>query len=241
MQLRTELHTAGTRSPTLLVLLPPSLSQLEDFYQHGFVDALRQRPVAADLWLADVTGQHVLDRTVVSALHTGVVLPARALGYRSIWFAGISMGGFCALHYAAQHAAELAGLCLLAPYPGTGDVLAEIRAAGGAAQWAQSASDPQRDERAWWSWLCGQARQADWKTPVYFGSGNHDRFLRGQRLLTPLLPPERVHEIDGGHDWPTWRALWEHWLDHGPLALSSGYPGPATAPMRPDPTGKENL
>ncbi len=217
MRKRTELYAPAQRSATLLVLLPPSLASIDDFYEQGFVDALRQRNLPVDLLLADVTAQHVIDKTLVSALHTQVVQPARAEGYRSIWLAGISMGAFSALHYAAHHADHLAGLFLLAPYPGTGDVLAEIRAAGGAALWCQHQTST-LDERAWWHWLARESLQAQWTSPVYFGTGSTDRFLSGQRLLSDLLPDDRVRVLPGNHQWPTWKALWEDWLDHGPLA-----------------------
>ena len=217
MRTRTELHAAAQRSETLLVLLPPSLSSIDDLYTHGFVDAVRQRHLPLDLLLADVTAQHVIDNTVVSILHTEVVQLARAGGYRSVWLAGISMGAFSALHYAAHHADHLAGLYLLAPYPGTGDVLAEIRAAGGAATWCQHQTST-LDERAWWQWLSQESLKGEWTTPVYFGTGNTDRFLNGQRLLADLLPEDRIRVLPGGHQWPTWKALWEDWLDHGPLA-----------------------
>lgn len=217
MRTRTELHTAAKRSETLLVLLPPSLSSIDDFYDHGFVNAVRQRHLPVDLLLADVTAQHVLDSTVVSALHTEVVQPAQADGYRSIWLAGISMGAFSALHYVAHHADHLAGVYLLAPYPGTGDVLAEIRAAGGAAVWCQHQTSTV-DERIWWQWLGRKSLKSEWTTQVYFGTGSTDRFMNGQRLLSDLLPDDRIHVIPGSHQWPTWKALWEDWLDHGPLA-----------------------
>lgn len=216
MRTRTELHTAAQRSATLLVLLPPSLASIDDFYDQGFVDALRQRHLPVDLLLADVTAQHVIDNTAVSALHTEVVQPARAEGYRSVWLAGISMGAFSALHYAAHHADNLAGLYLLAPYPGTGDVFAEIRAAGGAAAWCQHQTSA-LDERAWWQWLGQESLKAEWTTPVYFGTGNTDRFLNGQRLLSDLLPDDRIRVLPRSHQWPTWKALWDDWLDHGPL------------------------
>ena len=137
MRTRTDLHSTTQRSDTLLVLLPPALANIDDFEAQGFVSAVRQRQLPVDLLLADVTAQHVLDHRVVAALAEQVLQPARANGYRSIWLAGISMGAFNALHCAAHHADELAGLYLIAPYPGTADVVAEIRAAGGAARWCQ--------------------------------------------------------------------------------------------------------
>lgn len=224
MRTRTELHTAAQRSETLLVLLPPSLSSIDDFYEQGFVDAVRQRQLPVDLLLADTTAQHVLDNTVAAMLYTEVLQPARAEGYRAIWLAGISIGGFSALHCAAQHANHLAGLYLMAPYPGTADVLAEIRAAGGAAAWCQQQRST-LDERTWWQWLGQQSLKPEWSTPVYFGTGDTDRFLNGQRLLAELLPEGHIHQIPGGHQWPTWKTLWDDWLDHGPLARTESPPG----------------
>ena len=225
-ELRTELlagpDAGGARKP-LVILLPPSLASIDDFHSQGFVAAVRQRQLPVDLLLADITAQHVMDRSVVEILHTQVLLPARAQGYEAIWLVGISMGAFSALHYAAAHARLLAGLCLLAPYPGTADVLAELRAAGGAAAWghtqAHSHFDPNADERAWWLWLAQQAQQGQWPTAVHLRTGASDRFISGQRLLAELLPTAHTRMLSGAHDWPTWQALWTDWLDHGPLPV----------------------
>lgn len=230
MRTRTDLYAAYQRSETLLVLLPPALSSIDDFDAHGFVSAVRQRHLPVDLLLADVTAQHVLDNSVVSALATQVLQPARVHGYRSIWLAGISMGAFNALYCAATHADQLAGLYLMAPYTGTADVLAEIRAAGGAARWCQQQTSV-HDERTWWQWLCQESLKAQWPTPVYFATGETDRFLSGQRLLADLLPPEHVCMLPGSHQWSTWKTLWEDWLDHGPLACG---PQPQPSSTLPD-------
>ena len=218
MRILTDLFDSASRSETLVVLLPPSGSRIEDFYTQGFVDAVRQRNIQIDLMLAEITYQHVIDKTVASALHTQVVQPALAAGYRNIWLAGISLGAFNALHYASEHASHLAGIHLMAPYPGTGDILAEIKSGGGPAAWVRASPSNQEDERAWWHWLIRETDQGQWRTPVYFGTGSEDRFLRGQRMLADLLPAERVRILPGAHDWLTWQRLWHDWLDHGPWA-----------------------
>lgn len=218
MRILTDLFNSDSRTSTLLVLLPPSMARIEDFYTQGFVDAVRHRGIPIDLMLAEVTHQQVMNKTVASALHTHVVQPAQADGYRKIWFAGISLGAFNALYYASEYANHLAGIYLMAPYPGTGDILAEIIEAGGPDAWFRSQPTKHEDERAWWSWLCGEARTGDWPTPVHFGTGSEDRFLRGQFMIAHLLPTERVRILSGAHDWSTWQTLWHYWLDHGPLA-----------------------
>lgn len=218
MQVLTDHYMGPGRPDALLVLLPPAQAQLTDFYSHGFVAAVRERGIPIDLVLAQVNYQHVMSNTSASSLHEHVVRPALAAGYRQIWLAGISLGAFNALHYAAAHAIHLAGIHLMAPYPGTGDVLAEISAAGGPRAWSQSPTSGHNDERAWWHWLCGEAIAQQWPTPVYFGTGDADRFLRGQRMLADLLPAARVRHVPGAHDWPTWTALWRVWLNDGPLS-----------------------
>lgn len=220
----TDAFEAGGRASTLLVLLPPAEAHIEDLQTQGFVLAVRRRGIPADIVLAELTYEHLMSKTAVSTLHEQVVLPARADGYRDIWLAGISLGGFNALHYAGEHAEHLSGLHLMSPYPGTADVLAEISGAGGPLAWAANPSSGHGDERAWWRWLCEQARAAQWPTAVHLSSGTEDRFRDGQRMLGGLLPAPNVHWVEGGHNWPAWQAMWAHWLHAGPLATPGNTP-----------------
>jgi len=221
LRVLTERCCTSDSSDTLLVLLPPALASVDDYYVQGFVKAWRERAVPVDLQLADLSGQQVLNKTAVADLHVQVVEPALAQGYRSIWFAGISLGAYSALLYAAAHAPSLqqrlAGLYLMSPYPGTNDILAEIRAAGSLAAWSQL--HPSReDERAWWHWLRASGKARGPGPAVYFGAGRADRFYRGQSLIAEALAPACVQWVEGGHDWPTWKSLWDTWLECGPLA-----------------------
>jgi hypothetical protein len=211
------------RPDTLLVLLPPAQSELMDFHTMGFVGAVRALELTLDIVLAEVSYQHVMGRTVVSALSTQVLQPAQAAGYRNIWLAGISLGAFAALHYAAQRAEELAGILLIAPYPGTGDILAEISSVGGPVAWAGTLMADGADERAWWRWLCSESATGTWRTPVYLSTGREDRFARGQSMLSALLPDANVRTLSGTHDWPTWQRLWQDWLTQGLLAPSRAH------------------
>lgn len=218
MQVLTDLFESPIRPDTLLVLLPPAQAILADFHTHGFIAAVRERCIPVDITLAEVTHQQVLTHTSVAALHENVIRPALAHGQRNIWLAGISLGAFNALHYAAVHDHLIAGVKLISPYPGTGDVLSEICAAGGAAAWVQTQPALHPDERNWWHWLGQDGGSRQSKTPVYMSTGNSDRFLRGQRMIADLLPASRVHYATGTHDWTTWKDLWHTWLNDGPLS-----------------------
>lgn len=211
----------GQVAPTLLVLLPPAQASAEDFVAQGFVAAVRRRGLPVDICAASLGYEHLLAGTAVDALQQRVVAPALAATPRRIWLAGISMGAFHALFHAVDHAASLAGIELIAPYPGTGGVLAEINAAGGPLAWHHQHADARADERSWWHWLAEQSATGRQDLPVHASLAAGDRFIQGQRLLAGLLPGPRVREMDGAHDWDAWRRLWEDWLDHGPLARAA--------------------
>lgn len=215
--MRTLLDCAGdARATTLLVLLPPANAGIDDLIQQGFVAAAREEKVVADILLAEITAEQVMNKTAMPALRDEVIMPAQTQGYRRIWLAGISLGAFNALHYVAAFADDIAGLILLAPYPGTGDILREINLAGGIDAWAGAPNRSHADERAWWYWLWNESKTPRAK-PVYIGLGAGDRFIAGQRLLASLVAANNVDEIAGDHSWPIWQQLWQRWLARGLL------------------------
>lgn len=205
-----------TLADTLLVLLPGANMAPAEMRAQGFAAALRQRRRACDLVIVDSHLGHVIDRSVMRRLRAEVVQPARAQGYRRIWMAGISLGGFLSLGYAARHPGEVDGVFTIAPYVGRRPLLQAVAAAGSAGAWAASAQPRDADdlEHDLWTWL---ARPAAQRAPVWLGYGSEDRLAEGHRLLQRELPPERVSAVPGGHDWPPWRRLWNEWLDRGLL------------------------
>jgi pimeloyl-ACP methyl ester carboxylesterase len=155
------------------------------------------------------------------------VQAARADGYSTIWLGGISIGGFMALAYAAAYqplaGGMIDGLCLLSPYPGNRLLLADIRRAGALANWRAPCAEGD-DECRVWRWL--QAHGKDGELPIYCGYGRQDRFADGQQMLAEALPPQQVDVIDGMHDWPAWRKLWNNFLDR---AFAEGAPAMSRA------------
>lgn len=203
---------AERRADTLVVFLPGALQQPDDLVDAGFTEIARTHDVPLDLALVDLqldfVGDAIDDKSLLR-LHEDVIVPASRLGYRGIWLAGISIGGFMALAYASRHPGTIAGLCLIAPYPGNRLLTNEIRTAGGVHAW--NAGSVEEDlERRVWQWVQSRpARSLD----IYFGYGLQDRFASGQQLMASALPDARVDAIDGMHDWPAWRQLWGNFLD----------------------------
>src|SRR5579871_2152024 len=118
MRTLSHLVQPGATAATRMLFLPAAYTGPEDFVRAGFVDAVRERDLPIDLVFADVTLQHLTDRTILRRVRHELVLPARALGCQNIWICGISLGGFIGLSFAERYASEIEGLCLLAPYLG---------------------------------------------------------------------------------------------------------------------------
>ena len=220
---RIDRASCSTQADTLLVFLPGAGSDPEEFVREGFVRALRERGIAADVMLVDAHMGYYNNRSIARRLEADVFVPARARGYSTIWLVGISVGGFGALIHEELLPGSVAGLVVLAPYLGKRDLSNEIHWAGGLRAWpAPDGPLPLEEmETRLWRWLqaYGAAPLPDGRPPLYLGYGLGDRFAFSHRLLAAALPPERVFTTPGGHDWPQWRRLWQQALDVLPLPV----------------------
>jgi dienelactone hydrolase len=210
--MRTIFEPAETDAiaPTRVLLLPAAYAAPEDFVREGFVRAARDRLLGLDLVFVELKLQHLTDRTVLRRLRHEVVLPARALGCRSIWLGGISLGGYVAIAYAERYPQEIDGLCLFAPYLGNHIVTGEIERANGVHAWSPGAVADDDDERRIWRFIKEHRNRP---SPLHLGFGRDDRFADSHRLMAAALDPESVDVVPGGHEWLAWRQLWANFLD----------------------------
>lgn len=199
-----------TVAPRRVLLLPGAYQEPEEFLHAGFAAAVRERGLQLDLEFIAPELAHLLDRSVLDNLHSEVIQAARAAGCRELWLGGASLGGFIALAYAERHLATLDGLCLLAPYLGNRIITGEVAQAGGIRQWCPAHISDDDEERRVWALI---QRLASEPVQLFVGLGSRDRFGHGHALLVDALPPSAVEMAAGGHDWHTWRQLWDRFLD----------------------------
>jgi len=211
-------RACAAQAPVLLVLLPGANMAPEELLREGFVAAVRQRRLAVDVAVAGAHLGYVQDGSVLQRLRIDLIAPARAQGYRRIWLAGISLGGFLAMAYSLRHPGEIEGLVTLAPYLGRRPLVQAIADAGGPAAWRGTTRPRGADDldHELWSWLSAPPPGAP---PLYLAYGKEDRFAPAHRLMASTLPPTHVATAPGGHDWAPWRALWSQWLDRGLLPV----------------------
>lgn len=207
----------SARSQTLIVFMPGAQEVPQDIVREGFVAQVRARGIDADVVVADAHLGYFHNGSFEQRPHDDVVRPARAQGYRSIWMAGISLGGFGALRYARAHPEEVAGVIALAPYVAPRLVLQDVWHAGGLLRW-QPVGPIRPADHELLLWLKGYADPAQARPPLYMGYGETDRL---QPFMPPLmagiLPPERLLAAPGGHDWAPWKAMWADALERVPL------------------------
>ena len=208
------LKTGAQQQSGLLVLLPGISDSAQDYLQNGFVDELSARGIALDVRYVDARLNYYLAMTVVQRLREDIIRPALARGYKQIWLAGVSMGGFGSLLYARQYPQEVAGVLALAPYLGKERIIRKIVAGQG---------DPLADTRyrrtyQLWQWFGRYAQTPDLQPPLYLAYGNGDKFAEMNAYLAERLPGSHSLHIEGRHNWLTWKKLWVQLLDRGVFA-----------------------
>ena len=206
--LRTIWQAGG--APTLMVLLPGAYMQAADFVHAGFFAAVSDRQLPLDLVAVDIDLTRTSSGDALTTLQAEIIAPARQRGYRRIWLGGISLGALQALCHTADRPGSVDGLCLLAPYPGSRLTAKAIAGAGGMSAWRPSGDELADPEFRVWHWL--QDPPVDF--PVFVGYGSEDRFVDGMRAIAGCFPPSASHAVAGGHEWPVWKHLWEHFLDN---------------------------
>ena len=118
-----------------IVLLPGFGDRPETFEKYGFVKEVLQGAPGYDVFGADAHFGYYRNRNLLIARARRVIArrdrPLVKQGYRELWLMGASMGGHGAVAYARAHPEKIAGVMLFAPYMGPGEVVDEVKRAGG--------------------------------------------------------------------------------------------------------------
>lgn len=224
-------YRGSAQSRSLIIFLPGLGDVAEDFEKRGFIDDMRRHGVMTDAVAVDAHYGYYASRAIHARITEDVIAWARLAGYERIWLAGISLGGFGAVSYAALQASEIAGVLLFAPYLGSPELVHEIATAGGVKNWTPGMVQQGDYPRALWAWLKEHFSSQDSPLPIYLGYGQSDKFEHANTLLADLLPGDQVYSIPGGHDWHTWKRLWQTILIHWKVKLTESYAAESFSPV----------
>ena len=205
----------GAPQPNLFVFMRGIGGSNATFEEEGLVDDVRALSLPFDMAAPNAHLGYYSGRTLIVRLKEDVIDPAKAEGKDHIWLVGFSMGGLGSLLYQIEQPGDIDGICLVAPFLGDEEIIDEIRAAGGVRSWSPGTYDPDEDwQRMMWHWIKDNVA-GDAPVPIFLGYGTQDEFATANGLLAELLPEDRVVAIPGGHDYPTFKALWDRFLDTG--------------------------
>lgn len=182
----------------LMILLPGVGDRGSAFDRHGFIQVAQNQAPSLDLVTVEAHFKYYQSRTALQRIRQDIVQPAQQAGYRRIYLAGVSLGGFGSLLYLKEYPAEIAAVLVLAPYIGDEEDYSYLLN-------GSAVPEPLRDANIW-PWITGLSPQQAAK--IYLGYGLGDKFVVPNRLLAGYLPSAHTHELAGGHDWRTWTQLW---------------------------------
>src|SRR5262249_31091552 len=145
---------------------------------------------------ADATFGYYMRGSFLERLATDVIAPAKARGYKEIWLAGPSMGGFGSLLYARAHTADITGVLAIAPFLGDDELITEIANAGGLKSWRapERVDEINREnyQREMWRWLQAATQGKEPAPLIFAGYGAFDPLGNADSMLAAELPPARV-------------------------------------------------
>ncbi len=223
-------NSPGGDHKQLFVFLPGNGDSLDTFEKNGLIQAVREHKLSIDMIAVNAHLGYYMNGTIFTRLKQDVIDPAKARGYKKIWLIGNSLGGYGSISYARRYPQDISGVVLLGPFLGEKKTVREIVDAGGLQKW-NPGDIPENTKEGWekelWKWLKDAEQQKcfwnwikncdeehnDCPSRIYLGYGTGDRFSYGQKLMAGNLPPENVFAIDGGHNWRTWKKLWNIILD----------------------------
>jgi pimeloyl-ACP methyl ester carboxylesterase len=211
-------HSSGQRACCLLVFLPGRRDSAAQYERAQFIAAVRHTGMPVDMVAVEAHYGYYANRSVVERLRQDVIAPARVQGYEQIWLVGVSMGGLGALLYLRDYPDDIAGVVALAPFLGEASIVQEITRAGGLWQWQPPGVAVDDYQRQLWLWLKAYVQRHAEAPRFYLGYGQQDRFAPANALLARYLPDTQVLSTTGGHDWSTWKTLWQRFL-HTAIAL----------------------
>jgi pimeloyl-ACP methyl ester carboxylesterase len=203
----------ASRHKNLIILLRGLGGRPEDFFEHGLIQEIRRRQLPFDILVPDAHFGYYRSRSLEERLKKDLIQPAREKGYQRIWLAGFSMGGLGSLFYLRSHRQDIDGVMLISPFMGWDRILDRIDASGGVRKW--SADEKSDDwQQLIWAWVKTYAEDPDAYPPIFLGYGQNDAMTgRGPALLRTCLPADRVFSVQGGHDYKTFKTIWNLHLD----------------------------
>ena len=97
--------------------------------------------------------------------------------------------------------------------------------AGGLASWQAPDKVPftsDNYQKQLWRWLKEETATPDKAPLIFTGWGSTDKLAEADALLGTALPQNRVFTAEGGHNFTTWKTLFESFIAQGEFKKQCG-------------------
>ncbi len=204
----TQFIAAPQKAQRVVVMLPGRGDDLGGLQKRDTAQIIQQQWPDADVVLTGLTMPFYTTGVAARRLHDEVISTLKKHGYRSIWLAGISLGGMGVILYDHDYPGEVDGLLLLSPYLGKDDAQKEIRDAGGLAAWNPGPPMPVGPDtftRELWRSLKQWSDNPSRRQSVWLAYGADEPFRKPIEMMSPELPAGHVLMLPGHHNWKLWK------------------------------------
>lgn len=208
-----DLTAGAVDGKELVVFLPGRWSTVDEFEREGFFQIASERWPDARLVAADLHLGYYRKRLSARRLHEDIISPARLHGVRVVRVVGVSMGGMGALIHDLEYPDDIDEIYLLSPFIGNEKVIDEIRTAGGVRAWEGKPQGEWDYSRRLWRSLESKWLVREDRPKTSLACGTEDRLVESNRLFAhDFLREDQALWRSGGHDWPTWRSLFQEMI-----------------------------
>ncbi len=204
---------ASIKTQNLLVMFPGINSPGTDFIDYGFVQMFQKKYSNVDITLVDTRFAYISAGSIAERIHNEIISPAIRGGYKNIWFVGISLGGLSTLLHSKDFAGILTGVVLIAPYLGAQYKVEDLLAHEPPLLWSEQHAKSTDKTIRLWRYLISETQNKENKMKLVLAYGNDDRFSDLHRFLASLLDENNIYIEKGGHNWTTWKKLWQTLLE----------------------------
>ena len=97
----------------LIIYLPGLYDKAEIFKEEQFFIMARNAGIKADMVAASIHLNHLLKNKVIERIEKDIFQDVKKMGYKNIWFVGVSLGALNSLLFYKKHIKQICGVVTL--------------------------------------------------------------------------------------------------------------------------------
>lgn len=192
----------------LVVFLVGIGDKASAFERSGFFDKIQS--FKFDSIVVDSHFGYYKEHSISQRIYEDILKPNREK-YSKITILGISLGGYGAIKTASDYPEFVDNIILIAPFLGSKNSATKLAEIESLKTWHKI--DDSNLGYFEDSWQLLHKIIIVQKTPIFLAFGESDKFALQSNQLAIYLDKNNVLRVKGGHNWRTWRNVWNKILN----------------------------